>query len=221
MEEAAHSGRQKYTYGGVVFIYDRSRNREVTSYRSSDVSLVTSGTQAAEPIMLDKQVQYEHAHVLQWHSDKCREMKSKPQNWTSHSGMNSRTIEFDSYMTPKYKHTLSCRHTHPCTHTRRNTHSSADRVCRTHVFSFARARACTRSLLCVCVGGGICVSRALFLSLAHARARALTLFRSLFSLSLSCSCSRSRSCSCSRSCALSISLSLSLNHHFPLLVAVS
>ena len=49
-----HLSREKYTYGGIVFIYDRDRNREVTTWQSSDISLVTSGAQAAEPILLAK-----------------------------------------------------------------------------------------------------------------------------------------------------------------------
>ena len=44
MKEAAHHGREKYTYGGIVFIYDPWRKREVTSFPAPDASLATSGT---------------------------------------------------------------------------------------------------------------------------------------------------------------------------------
>lgn len=54
MKEAGRFGRLKYTYGGVVFIYDPHRNREVTSFKSQDVALASSGTRATEPIILKK-----------------------------------------------------------------------------------------------------------------------------------------------------------------------
>jgi hypothetical protein len=85
MKEAAHNGRHKYTYGGIVFIYDQMRNREVTSFPSKDVSLRTSGTQVAQPVLLDKKTQYEHPAEVQQHSKKHAEMMANLGAWTSHS----------------------------------------------------------------------------------------------------------------------------------------
>ena len=39
IKESAHNGRHKYTHGGIVFIYDPLRNREVTSFSAMDISL--------------------------------------------------------------------------------------------------------------------------------------------------------------------------------------
>jgi hypothetical protein len=85
MKEAAHNGRHKYTYGGIVFIYDPLRNREVTSFPAKDISLDTSGTRAAQPVLLDKKPQYELPAEVQQHRDKCAEMMANFGAWTSHS----------------------------------------------------------------------------------------------------------------------------------------
>ncbi len=54
MVESARGGRLKYTYGGIVFIYDPATNTEITSYPSKDSALSTSGTRVAKPIILPK-----------------------------------------------------------------------------------------------------------------------------------------------------------------------
>ena len=54
MKEKTRKGREKYTYGGIVFIYDPKRKREVTSFPSNDNSCISSGTQCIEPIILHK-----------------------------------------------------------------------------------------------------------------------------------------------------------------------
>ena len=51
MKEETHNGREKYTYGGVVFIYDQKRNQEVTTFLSNDISLATSNTGNESPGM--------------------------------------------------------------------------------------------------------------------------------------------------------------------------
>ena len=85
MKESAHNGRHKYTYGGIVFIYDPLRNREVTSFPSKDASLSTSGTQVAQPVLLDKKAQYELPAEVQQHRKKHAEMMANLGAWTSHS----------------------------------------------------------------------------------------------------------------------------------------
>jgi len=52
MKEPAKNGRIKYTYGGIVFIYDPRDNQEVTSYPSKDVASNSSGTTMTNPIIL-------------------------------------------------------------------------------------------------------------------------------------------------------------------------
>ena len=55
MKEEARYGREKYTYGGVVFIYDPQKNYEVTSYPSGDALVGNAtGTRHAAPVLLDK-----------------------------------------------------------------------------------------------------------------------------------------------------------------------
>ena len=85
MKEASHSGRHKYTYGGIVFIYDPKNKREVTSFPAKDISLDTSGTQVAQPVLLDKKPLYELPAEVQQHRDKGAEMKANFEAWTSHS----------------------------------------------------------------------------------------------------------------------------------------
>ena len=70
MKEADPQGnpdRAKYTYGGIVFIYDAVRRREVTSFPAKDISLATSGTKVAQPVLLDKQAQYELPAAVDCH----------------------------------------------------------------------------------------------------------------------------------------------------------
>ena len=78
MKEDGHSGREKYTFGGIVFIYDPRRNKEVTSYPSRDFSSDGSGTKVSEPILLAKFPNPQRdPNVMQIIADK--------ENWTSHS----------------------------------------------------------------------------------------------------------------------------------------
>ena len=85
MKEAGHNGRHKFTYGGIVFIYDPLRKREVTTFAAPDISLGTSGTEVAQPVMLDKKVQYECLTEKLQHHVKQAEMEKKLGEWTSHS----------------------------------------------------------------------------------------------------------------------------------------
>jgi len=85
MEEMGRNGRIKYTYGGVVFIYDPLCNREVTTFRSPDVALKSSGTKYARPVILPKMVAYENETILQKHDELRILMLNKPDIWTSHS----------------------------------------------------------------------------------------------------------------------------------------
>lgn len=85
MKEAGHNGRHKYTYGGIVFIYDPLRNREVTTFAAPDISLATSGTKVAQPVMLEKNSQHECQEAKLQHLAKQAEMEAKLAEWTSHS----------------------------------------------------------------------------------------------------------------------------------------
>eukprot|EP00956_Cyclotella_meneghiniana_P014297 scaffold21342_cov66-Cyclotella_meneghiniana.AAC.13 len=82
MAETQTNGRIKYTYGGVVFIYCPIRNKEITTFPSTDKTGTLTGTKFFKPILLDK--------VLCDLSDNERESLSKhlqkrPHKWTSHS----------------------------------------------------------------------------------------------------------------------------------------
>ena len=78
MKEAAHHGREKYTYGGIVFIYDPWRKREVTSFPAPDASLATSGTKVVQPVLLDKQAQYELPAAVDCHRVQHASMAANP-----------------------------------------------------------------------------------------------------------------------------------------------
>ena len=54
MEERGYGGRLKYTYGGVVFIYDPDTNRAITSFPAHDVASSKSGTTVTRPFVLQK-----------------------------------------------------------------------------------------------------------------------------------------------------------------------
>ena len=85
MKEPARNGRVKYTYGGIIFIYDPESNREVTSYRAPDKALETSGTKCTQPIILAKKEEYNSAIIvrIREHS-RLRTLQNK-KSWTSHS----------------------------------------------------------------------------------------------------------------------------------------
>ena len=86
MREEARNGRVKYTYGGVVFIYDPATNSEVTSYKSRDglMSSSNSGTNVAKPVILPK------VDDIDEYTKAVREIErqallKKKSSWTSHS----------------------------------------------------------------------------------------------------------------------------------------
>jgi hypothetical protein len=83
MKEDGHSGRVKYTYGGIVFIYDPRTKKEVTSYRSQDISSDSSGTKCTKPITLEKAVcDLKHVGSCNFNVKKVTTAKEE---WTSHS----------------------------------------------------------------------------------------------------------------------------------------
>ena len=83
MKEDGHSGREKYTYGGIVLIYDPRTKKEVTSYRSKDFCSDSSGTKCTKPITLEK------ADLVLDRSEPCdfhvRNITTEKEEWTSHS----------------------------------------------------------------------------------------------------------------------------------------
>lgn len=85
MAEQQRNGRTKYTYGGVVFIFDPYDNSEVTSWPSKDFSSNESGTKMVKPILVEKKAKYEkEAHVLRHHLQRTK-LYATPEKWRSHS----------------------------------------------------------------------------------------------------------------------------------------
>ncbi len=91
MKEKSIKGREKYTYGGVVFIYDPHRNVAITSWKIGLAKASNrSGTKATTPIMLEKhafgskkerkEMTYQHKRLTLL----LNEEDGKSQ-WTSHS----------------------------------------------------------------------------------------------------------------------------------------
>lgn len=85
MEEPARNGRIKYTFGGVVFIYDPCTNREVTSYKSKDAAPDTSGTKMADPVILQKKKEYEDKRIIAIRGETHNFTRRMKRLWTSHS----------------------------------------------------------------------------------------------------------------------------------------
>lgn len=96
MREVARYGREKYTYGGVTFIYSPQSNHEVTSYRrdnqgkhpaasSGAAEKLPSGTLSTLPILLSKKYEYDTPEMLQRHEALCSVVARDPNRWLSHS----------------------------------------------------------------------------------------------------------------------------------------
>ena len=83
--EPARRGRLKYTYGGIIFIYDPKKRMEVTSFPSRDVALETSGTKVALPIILKTKEEYKSRFSLRRYDQMRSQVISDPNSWTSHS----------------------------------------------------------------------------------------------------------------------------------------
>lgn len=86
MREIARNGCYKYTYAGVVFIYNPKTNTEVTSYKCKDEiqdEVISTGTRFTKPIVLEKQkVDFKDVQSRKRTRDNL--MKDKTL-WTSHS----------------------------------------------------------------------------------------------------------------------------------------
>ena len=81
MSEQQCNGRIKYTYGGVVFIYCPVRNKEVTTFPSSDKTGSSTGTKFKKPILLEKSPVLSEVE----HDRLAASLKKRPKKWTSHS----------------------------------------------------------------------------------------------------------------------------------------
>eukprot|EP00550_Attheya_septentrionalis_P009307 CAMPEP_0198294472 /NCGR_PEP_ID=MMETSP1449-20131203/22509_1 /TAXON_ID=420275 /ORGANISM="Attheya septentrionalis, Strain CCMP2084" /LENGTH=784 /DNA_ID=CAMNT_0043994431 /DNA_START=44 /DNA_END=2398 /DNA_ORIENTATION=- len=79
MAETQANGRIKYTYGGIVFIYDPHKNREITSFAAPDVASNNAGTKCSQPIQLAKM------SVPQNQIENNKLMQRDPRAWKSHS----------------------------------------------------------------------------------------------------------------------------------------
>ena len=85
IQEAAHYGRKKYTYGGVVFIFDDVLGMEVTSFPSRDLASDASGTKVVTPVILKKNEAYMSSKYHGIHLDSKRQIMANHAKWTSHS----------------------------------------------------------------------------------------------------------------------------------------
>ena len=84
MVEKSRKGRLKYTYGGVVFIYDPKRNIEITSFPSSDGSSSLSGTRITKPIILPKIGKLKATELIE-REQKRQVLLDDKTSWSSHS----------------------------------------------------------------------------------------------------------------------------------------
>lgn len=83
-ETEPKSGREKYTYGGVTFIYDPITRTEITSYASSDYASPISGTRNTFPIFPRRKYgDREPIERLQHAQYRTKLFQSR--QWTSHT----------------------------------------------------------------------------------------------------------------------------------------
>lgn len=85
MAELQRNGRVKYTYGGVVFIYDPEYKTEVTSWASPDFSSDDSGTKVVKPLLLEKKKKYETEKAKLRHHLQRTKIYGTPEKWSSHT----------------------------------------------------------------------------------------------------------------------------------------
>jgi hypothetical protein len=85
MVEAGHGQRLKYTYGGIVFIYDPERNYEVTSFPSRDPISVISGTKCTRPVILDKKEEFRASSKKKLYKVERLKVLADKAHWTSHT----------------------------------------------------------------------------------------------------------------------------------------
>jgi hypothetical protein len=84
--EPSRRGRIKYTYGGVVFIYDPKKNIEITSWQlNKQWSSESSGTKVFKPVILTSfNPAGKDAEKLR-HANETHKLRDKHGDWTSHS----------------------------------------------------------------------------------------------------------------------------------------
>ena len=85
IQESSRKGRLKFTYGGIVFIYDPKRGNEITSFPSRDIASESSGTQVTVPIMLKKNEAYSNPILREKHAIKKGSILDHKDKWTSHA----------------------------------------------------------------------------------------------------------------------------------------
>ena len=84
IRENARRGRLKYTFGGVTFIYDPVRNKEVTSYRSFRLR-GTPGSLSSEIIHLTKKAPYDSPQAIAQHETLTATLAARHELWHSHT----------------------------------------------------------------------------------------------------------------------------------------
>lgn len=85
MVEKNRKKRLKYTYGGIVFIYDPIHKFEVTSWPSRDAASAFSGTRCTKPVLLDKKRDYNTEIRRLAHNQLRTSIVAQKETWKSHS----------------------------------------------------------------------------------------------------------------------------------------
>ena len=85
MQESTFKGRLKFTYGGIVFIYDPIRRREITSFPSRDAASESTGTKFVVPVLLPRNKVYETETYIN-HNKKLKSIiQADMTMWKSHA----------------------------------------------------------------------------------------------------------------------------------------
>ncbi|KAG7341585.1 alpha-kinase family protein [Nitzschia inconspicua] len=85
MSEKQRKGRIKYTYAGHVFIYDKKKNRAITSWKTESRPCTKSGTKFYKPILIQKSEQHDTRGLNLSHDEVTTLVRQKHKNWSSHS----------------------------------------------------------------------------------------------------------------------------------------
>ena len=83
--EHQSNGRDRYTYGGIVFIHDPYQDREVTSWTSPDFASQESGTKAMKPILLQKKSKFDTEQARLHHCLRRTKIFNSHNDWRSHT----------------------------------------------------------------------------------------------------------------------------------------
>ena len=85
MQESTIKGRLKFTYGGIVFIYDPIRRREITSYPSRDAASESTGTKFVVPVLLTRNKAYDTSIHINRNNRLKSIIQADKTMWKSHA----------------------------------------------------------------------------------------------------------------------------------------